>query len=313
MGLFDKRDAVKPYEYDVQPFIDAIFHSFRIHSEYNYTPDIQDYRVNMTDEEREIAKRCMLAISHIEVSVKSFWSNLNLHVWAPEVANVWAVFWSNEIQHFQFYSNLLDILWLNGEFETILHIPAIKKRIDLLNKWMEWGFINKLIFFTLFTENVSLFSQFLCLMSINKHKTYLKGMSNWISASTKDEFLHTNFWVFLINTIKKEYPDMINKETFKWIVDLVTECLANEIEIVDWIFEKWDLPYLRKQDIKQYIEYRMWLWLNMIGMEFNWHNCPECFDWFELELSATSDIDFFNKRSINYSKKAKSITEDDLF
>ena len=35
--------------------------------------------------------------------------------------------------------------------------------------------------------------------------------------------------------------------------------------------------------------------------------------WFKEEILATKGNDFFVKRSINYSKKAKSITEDDLF
>ena len=36
-------------------------------------------------------------------------------------------------------------------------------------------------------------------------------------------------------------------------------------------------------------------------------------DWFYDEVIATKHGDFFNKKSINYSKKTKSITSDDLF
>ena len=39
-------------------------------------------------------------------------------------------------------------------------------------------FVKSLIFFSLFTGNVSLFSQFYIAMSYNKFKTYMKGMSN---------------------------------------------------------------------------------------------------------------------------------------
>jgi len=54
-------------------------------------------------------------------------------------------------------------------------------------------FLHSIIAFTLFVENVSLFSQFLVLMSINKHKGYLKGMSNGIMASSKEEAIHSMF------------------------------------------------------------------------------------------------------------------------
>jgi ribonucleoside-diphosphate reductase beta chain len=36
-------------------------------------------------------------------------------------------------------------------------------------------------------------------------------------------------------------------------------------------------------------------------------------DWFYDEVIATKHGDFFNKKSINYNKKNKSITSDDLF
>ena len=39
----------------------------------------------------------------------------------------------------------------------------------------------------------------------------------------------------------------------------------------------------------------------------------ETTEWLDDEILTTKHTDFFNKRSINYSKKSKSVTEDDLF
>ena len=36
-------------------------------------------------------------------------------------------------------------------------------------------------------------------------------------------------------------------------------------------------------------------------------------DWFDDEIMSTKHWDFFVKRSVNYNKRAKSITSDDLF
>ena len=36
-------------------------------------------------------------------------------------------------------------------------------------------------------------------------------------------------------------------------------------------------------------------------------------EWFNDEIIGTKHVDFFVKRSINYSKKTQSITADDLF
>jgi ribonucleoside-diphosphate reductase beta chain len=39
----------------------------------------------------------------------------------------------------------------------------------------------------------------------------------------------------------------------------------------------------------------------------------ETTEWFDDEILTTKHTDFFHKRSINYSKKQKSVTSNDLF
>ena len=36
-------------------------------------------------------------------------------------------------------------------------------------------------------------------------------------------------------------------------------------------------------------------------------------EWFDDEVIATKQVDFFSKRSINYTKKSQSVTAEDLF
>lgn len=65
---------MKPYEYpELLEYVDAIRHSYWIHTEFNFTSDVQDFKVNVTDAERNALKNTMLAIAQIEVSVKTFW------------------------------------------------------------------------------------------------------------------------------------------------------------------------------------------------------------------------------------------------
>tara|TARA_R110002012_G_scaffold1631_3_gene7993 strand:+ start:8519 stop:8674 length:156 start_codon:yes stop_codon:yes gene_type:complete len=42
-------------------------------------------------------------------------------------------------------------------------------------------------------------------------------------------------------------------------------------------------------------------------------NLLESTEWFDIEVTATKEGDFFYKKSVDYNKKSKSITEDDLF
>ena len=77
MGIFDKRIGYKPFEYpEVLQFIDAINKSLWVHSEVDFTADIQDFRAHLTPIEQEVVKRSLLSIAQIEVGVKTFWGNL---------------------------------------------------------------------------------------------------------------------------------------------------------------------------------------------------------------------------------------------
>jgi ribonucleoside-diphosphate reductase beta chain len=73
-NLFEKRVAYKPFEYnEVIQFINAINKSFWVHSEIDFTADLQDFKTNLNDHEREVVKRSLLGIAQVEVGVKTFW------------------------------------------------------------------------------------------------------------------------------------------------------------------------------------------------------------------------------------------------
>ena len=61
-----------------------------------------------------------------------------------------------------------------------------------------------LLLFSLFIEHVSLFSQFLIIMAFNKHRNLLKGVSNVVEATSKEEQIHGDFGIDLIKIIQKK-------------------------------------------------------------------------------------------------------------
>lgn len=193
--IFRKRVNIKPYEYPhLIEYGKAIQHSYWLFSEFNYTSDIQDIKVNLTEQERMVMIRAMLAISQVENKIKTFWSDIHHHIPKPEVSNVGAVIGENEYRHQEAYENLLKIMGLENEFEKLLEVPAIKNRLSYLQKAIEHKdaddpkeYFESIILFSTFVENISLFSQFFIIMSFNKHKNYLKGMSNVVEATSKEE------------------------------------------------------------------------------------------------------------------------------
>jgi ribonucleoside-diphosphate reductase beta chain len=205
----------------------------------------------------------------------------------------------------------------------LLEVPAIRRRIKYLEKTISnsktvenQDYFESVVLFSMFVENVSLFSQFLVIMSFNKYKNVLKGISNAVEATSKEENIHAGFGFDLVNIIKKENPSWWSEELVEDLIQATKDAYEAEEEIVDWIFEMGDLTFLSKAQTLEFIKHRFNTSLNSIGIDNIFEiNQPllETTEWFDDEILTTKHTDFFNKRSINYSKKSKSITMNDLF
>ena len=323
-NIFNKRTNLKPYEYpNLSEYVDAIRHSYWVHTEFNFTSDIQDFKVHLSEKEQTAVQRAMLAISQIEIAVKSFWGDIYKRLPKPEIGNVGATFAESEVRHADAYSHLIQLLGLNSEFENLLEVPAIRRRIKYLEKTISnsktvenQDYFESVVLFSMFVENVSLFSQFLVIMSFNKYKNVLKGISNAVEATSKEENIHEGFGFDLVNIIKKENPSWWSEQLVEDLIKATKDAYEAEEEIVDWIFEMGDLTFLTKAQTLEFIKNRFNISLNSIGIDNIFEiNQPllETTEWFDDEILTTKHTDFFNKRSINYSKKSKSITMNDLF
>jgi ribonucleoside-diphosphate reductase beta chain len=321
-NIFRKRTNLKPYEYpQLVEFTDAIRHSYWVHTEFNYSSDIQDMKVKMTPEEVEIVKKAMLAISQIEVAVKTFWAKIGDRFPKPEIAAVGITFGESEVRHADAYSNLIEIMGLNEEFERVVEVPAMKKRIAYLEQSIgspsdDKDYFHKIILFSMFVENVSLFSQFLIMMAFNKHKNLLKGISNAVEATSKEEDIHARFGFELVNIIRAENPEWFDKESINEVNRLCRDAFKAESAIVDWIYGDADLDFLPKDTVKEFLKHRFNQSLQAIDMKPLYDVDKEVIkttDWFVEEILSTKNVDFFVKRSTAYSKKTKAFTEDDLF
>ena len=323
-NIFSKRLNLKPYEYpELYEYVSAIRHSYWIHTEFNFTSDIQDFKAKLTDRERSAIKNAMLAISQIEVAVKSFWGDIHKVITKPEVGSVGATFAESEVRHADAYSHLLEILGLNNEFQNIKENPVLSRRVRYLEASLMHSksanhqeYTESVLLFSLFIEHVSLFSQFLIIMAFNKHRNMLKGISNVVEATSKEEQIHGDFGIDIINIIKKENPDWFDELYVSKIHQMCKEAYDSEMDIVNWIFEAGELDFIPVKQIDEFLKDRFNKSLESIGF-------PKLFDvdseilidteWFNDEIIGTKHGDFFVKRSINYSKRTQSITSDDLF
>lgn len=324
MSIFDKRTAFKPFEYpELVEYKNAINHSYWLVSEWNFISDIHDFSVKLDDKQKNVIKNAMLAISQIEISVKKFWTKLGDRFPKAEFEQVGVTFGESEVRHADAYSHLLQVLGLNNEFDQLLQNPVIQGRVDYLTKYLKGASDNSnemytltLALFSIFIENVSLFSQFVVIKSFNKHLNVLKDIDNVVQATQKEEVIHALLGVYLINQIKKEFPDWFNEDFYAKLHRACKKAYESECKIIDWIFEKGELDFLTKDTVKEFIKNRFNESLEMIGAEKVFEIDQEklkSVKWFSDEIYAEVNTDFFHKKPVTYSKKVKSIKSEDLF
>ena len=323
-NIFEKRVNILPYQYpQLLDYKDAIRHSYWIDTEFNFTDDVQDFKVNISEQERDIIKKTMLSIAQIEVSVKTFWADMYKRMPITEVGDVGMTFAESEVRHKDAYARLIRILGLEEEFKTVVDVPAIEARIKYLTKYLDGTrsrdnkmYTKSVLLFSLFIEHVSLFSQFLIMMSFNKNNNVLKGISNVVEATSKEEEIHGNFGAEIINIIRSENPEWFDEDFKQLIESACTKAYKAECNVLDWIFEAGELSFLSKDTIKEFIKNRFNNSLEKIGYDSVFEVDKKALEqtkWFDVEITATKEGDFFYKKSVDYNKKSKSITADDLF
>ena len=324
MSIFDKRINYKPFEYpEVLQFTDLINKSFWVHSELDFTADVQDFHSHLEPYEKEAIKRSLLAIAQIEVAVKSFWGNLYNHLPKPEFNGLGSTFAECEFRHSEAYSRLLTVLGYDDDFQRIVEVDVIKKRIEYLQEALEHThsdnpkrYVFSLILFSILIENVSLFSQFAIILSYTRFKGLMKNVSNIIAWTSVDEQVHANAGIYIVNQIKKEFPEFFDKETQVTIAEIVKKSIDVESEILDWIFTEGEIDNISKENLLNFMKFRADESLAEIGIDkiFNiTHEQYRSMQWFEEEIFANSLDDFFAKRPTEYTKHDKSITAADLF
>lgn len=324
MSIFDKRVNYKPFEYpEILSFTEALNKSFWVHSEVDFTADVQDFHSHLDFNEKEVIKKSLLAIAQIEVAVKSFWGDLYTHIPKPEFNGLGSTFAECEFRHSEAYSRLLDVLGYNNEFEQLIHVPVIAKRVAYLSEALAHTksndnreYLFSLILFSILIENVSLFSQFAIILSFTRFKGVMKNVSNIIAWTSVDEQVHANAGIYIVNKIKEEFPEFFDEETKSRISGIISNSIQVEAEILDWIFENGELEHITKENLLNFMKYRVDDSLQKIGLQKQFNVSESDYQpmiWFEEEVFANSLDDFFAKRPVEYTKHDKSITANDLF
>lgn len=324
LKIFDEQISRKPNFYPwAEKFVSVMHENFWTDKEFSFKSDVQQFKVNLNDQEREIIVRTLTAIGQIEVAVKTFWAKLGENLPHPSLSDLGYVLANVEVIHNNAYERLITILGLEEAFEENLKLDWIQGRVKYLKKYThrfykdsKKQYLYALILFTLFVENVSLFSQFYIINWFARFKNVLKDTDQQVKYTRNEENIHALVGIKIINTIKEEYPELFDNELKEKIIHEAKEAFNAESKIIDWMVNGIQEDALNAPLLKEFVKNRINESLVQIGL-------PEIFDvdkdllsktmWFQEELLGNNMTDFFSGRPVEYSRDNQSFTEDDLF
>ena len=322
--LFTEQVARKPNLYPwTQDFIDRIWAGFWTPNEFDFGADYAQFHGDLTDEEREIIVRTLSAIGQIEIAVKTFWAKLGENLPHPGISDLGFAMANSEVIHNQAYEKLLDRLRLHDVFEENLKNPVVAGRVAYLRKYLKktYGdkrkqYIYAIILFTLFVENVSLFSQFYVVLWFNRYKNVLKDTAQQVQYTRNEEMLHAQVGIRIINTLREEYPELFDAELEARIFEETAQAVTAESAIVDWMVSDYRADRMSADHLKAYIANRMNDSLRAIGFAGNLPVDADLLQatmWMDEEALGNNVSDFFHKKPVDYAKNNKVYSEEDIF
>ena len=322
--IFDEQISRKPNNYPwTEDAKKAMHDGFWTDKVFTFTSDVHDFKTVLSDKEREIVVRTLSAIGQIEVAVKTFWSKLGENFPQPCFSDLGFVMANVEVIHNDAYERLLSVLGLEEVFEQNLKLEWIQGRVKYLKKYThrfykdsKKQYLYALILFTLFVENVSLFSQFYVINWFARFKNVLAETDTQVKYTRNEETVHAMVGMKLINTIREEYPDLFEKELEEKIIEEANQAFIAESKIIDWMVNGIQEENLSAEILKEFIKERLNDSLAEIGFEKPFSVDDAILSktfWFKEELYANTLTDFFKKRPTEYSKNAQSFNEEDLF
>jgi ribonucleoside-diphosphate reductase beta chain len=314
--IFDEQITRKPDNYPwTQNFIEAMHNGFWTDREFNFQSDIQDFKVSLTDQEKEIIVRALSTIGQLEISVKKFWAKLGDNLPHPSINDMGYVMANTEVIHGDAYERLLEVLGIDDSFDEILKLDIIQGRVNYLRKHLH-KFIYSLILFTLFVENIALFSQFYTISWFGRYKNLLKDTNKQVEYTSREENLHAMIGIKIINTIKEEHPELFDEELKKKIMHEAKDAIKYECQIIEWIVNGYQHEKLNSDLLKEFIKNRMNESLKQIGYDKIFEVDESIISetrWFEEQILGNNMTDFFHSRPVEYAKCSQSFDAEDLF
>ena len=306
----------KPFEY--QEAFNFYKDQHRVHwlaDEVPLASDLNDWKQKLTESEKNLIGNILKSFAQTEVHVNDYWST-KVSLWfpKPEIQAMARVFADFESIHAEAYARLNEELGLD-DFEAFMEDESSKAKIDRLLEVPGDNMTEKalsLAIFSAFTEGVNLFSSFAILMSFQL-RNLMKGTSQIVEWSVRDESLHSKAGCWLFNKLLEEQPELNTTEMRDNVIEACNISVQLEFDFIDKAFEMGNIEGLSKEQLKNFIKARANEKLNELGYSPLYNdvdpNLMREMEWFNHLTSGKTHQDFFANRVTDYSKSTADWTD----
>jgi ribonucleoside-diphosphate reductase beta chain len=313
-NLLQERVVYKPFEYpEAHDYWLKQQQAHWLHTEVPMMSDINDWKQNLTETEKNIVGSILKGFAQTETIVNDYWSSL-VTKWfrKPEVIMMATTFGAFETIHAEAYSLLNETLGLDN-FSEFLEDEATMAKIENLMSTRDnfdgeddlQDIAKSLAIFSAFTEGVNLFSSFAILLSF-KMRNKLKGVGQIVEWSIRDESMHSEAGCWLFRTLIKENPHLNTPDLKAAINEAALLSLKLELDFIDKVYELGDLEGCSKDDLVAFIKNRVNTKLGDLGygsiIDGIDTNALKRMKWFDSLSAGKQHTDFFASRVTNYSK-----------
>jgi len=277
--------------------------------EVDMTRDVNDYK-QLTDNEKQAYDKVLAQLIFMDsLQTNNIIDNLNPFITAPEVNLILVRQAFEEALHSQSYAVMVDSISTNSEeiYELWRRDMKLKSKNDAIAKIYEELSENptdenivKAMFANQILEGIYFYSGFTYLYTLARSDKML-GTAQMIRFIQRDEVTHLLLFQNMINSTKRERPELFTKELIDDVYQMFRDAVKLECEWGTYITQGQILG-LTDDIIEQYIQYLADKRLHAVGLE-KLYNVEHPIKWVD-NFSQFNDqkTNFFEGNVTNYSK-----------
>jgi ribonucleoside-diphosphate reductase beta chain len=198
--------------------------------------------------------------------------NLYQHINCPEGRLYLSRQLFEEAVHVQFYLNLLDTYVPDEDeraaaFAAIEHIPSIRRKAEFCFRWIDSvfelrelrtqqdrrAFLLNLICFAACIEGLFFYGAFAYVYFL-RSRGLLNGLASGTNWVFRDESMHMAFAFDVVDTVRREEPDLFDRHMAEQVRDMLGEAVECEVQFAEDLLGQ-GVPGMSLSDMRRYLQH----------------------------------------------------------